>query len=44
MQAQIEGQKGVTLFDMILSIFETIVVELNQRQDLESTSDIMEID
>lgn len=30
MQSQIEGQKGMTLFDVILGILDTIIVELNE--------------
>ncbi len=31
MQSQIEGQKGVTLFDVFLVILDQIIVELNQQ-------------
>jgi hypothetical protein len=31
LQSQIESQKGMTLFDVILGILDTIIVELNQQ-------------
>lgn len=44
-ESVIEGQKGVALFDIILSIFESIVIELNEEQNLETGNcDMMEID
>lgn len=42
MQSQIEGQKGMTLFDVILGILESLIAEANQNS-VESESR-MEID
>lgn len=41
MQSQIEGQKGVTLFDIILGILDQVIAEI---PDYGSTQDNMEID
>ena len=45
MQSQVEGgQKGVTLFDVILVILDQIIAEVNIQSDEQLATDKMEVD